>query len=117
MNVFKLFYHIVVGLMSRLHVYEERTGKYLSCFKRYVSNARVIADIGCGTGAFSKALARQGRLVIALDIEEKLLRGIEKIRISKRCVRMPTTFPFVMVRWTAFSVSRYLSILKTLRSV
>ena len=78
MNVFKLFYHIVVGLMSRLHVYEERTGKYLSCFKRYVSNARVIADIGCGTGAFSKALARQGRLVIALDIEEKLLRGFEK---------------------------------------
>jgi len=85
LNIFKLFYHIVVGLMSRLHIYEERTGKYLSYFKHYVSNARVIVDVGCGAGAFSKALARQGRLVIALDIEERLLRGIENPYIEKVC--------------------------------
>jgi len=85
LNIFKLFYHIVVGLMGRLHVYEERTGKYLSYFKHYVSNARVIVDVGCGAGAFSRALARQGRLVIALDIEERLLREIENPYIEKVC--------------------------------
>jgi len=72
-------------LLSRLHVYEERTGKYLSYFKRYVSNARVIVDVGCGEGAFSKALARQERLVIAIDIEKRLLREIENPYIEKVC--------------------------------
>jgi len=32
---------MVVGLMSSLHVYEKRTGNYLSHFKHYV-------DEGCG---------------------------------------------------------------------
>ena len=85
MNIFKLFYHIVVGLMGRLHVYEKRTGKYLSCFKHHVGNARVIVDVGCGVGAFSKALARQGLLVVALDIEERLLREIENPYIEEVC--------------------------------
>jgi ubiquinone/menaquinone biosynthesis C-methylase UbiE len=79
MNIFKLFYHIVVGLMGRLHVYEERTGKYLSYFKHHIGNAKVIVDVGCGEGAFSRALAYEGRLVIALDIEKRLLREIENI--------------------------------------
>jgi len=70
LNVFELFYHIAVGLMGRLHVYEERTGKYLSHFKRYVDDGRVIVDVGCGAGAFSKALARQERLIIAIDVEK-----------------------------------------------
>jgi len=60
-------------LLSRLHIYEERTGKYLSHFKHYVDDVRIILDIGCGRGAFSKALARQRHPVIALDIESKLL--------------------------------------------
>jgi ubiquinone/menaquinone biosynthesis C-methylase UbiE len=85
LNVFKLFYHIVVGSMGRLHVYEERTGKYLSYFKRYVGNAKVIVDVGCGAGAFSKALARQERLVIAIDVEKRLLREIENPYIEKVC--------------------------------
>ena len=70
MNIFKLFYHIAVGLMGRLHVYEERTGKYLSYFKHHIGNAKVIVDVGCGAGAFSKALARQERLIIAIDVEK-----------------------------------------------
>ena len=85
MNNFRLFYHIVVGLMGRLHVYEERTGKYLSYFKHHIGNAKVIVDVGCGPGAFSKALARQERLVIAIDVEKRLLREIENPYIEKVC--------------------------------
>jgi len=77
LNIFKLFYHIVVGLMGRLHVYEERTGKYLSYFKHHIGNAKVIVDVGCGEGAFSRALAYEGRLVIALDIK-KAAKGNRK---------------------------------------
>ena len=43
-------------------------------------------DVGCGVDAFSKALARQGLLVIALDIERRLLREIENTYIEKMCV-------------------------------
>jgi ubiquinone/menaquinone biosynthesis C-methylase UbiE len=85
LNIFKLFYGVVVGLLSRVHAYEERTGKYLSHFKHYVDDAEVIVDVGCGSGAFSKALARQNRLVIALDIEGGLLREIEDSYIEKVC--------------------------------
>jgi len=85
LNIFKLFYYIVVGLMGRLHVYEERTGKYLSYFKRYVGDARVIVDVGCGEGAFRRALAYEGRLVIALDIGKRLLREIENTYVEKVC--------------------------------
>jgi len=85
LNIFKLFYDIAVSLVSRLHVYEERTGKYLSHFKHYVDDAEVILDVGCGVGAFSKALARQGGLVIALDIERRLLREIKNLYIEKVC--------------------------------
>jgi len=104
LSIFKLFYYIVIGLMGRLHVYEKRTGNYLSHFKHHVGNAKVIVDVGYGASTFSKALACQERLVIALDIEERLLRGIENPYIE-RCVRMPTTSPSVMARWTAFSLA------------
>jgi ubiquinone/menaquinone biosynthesis C-methylase UbiE len=76
---------MAVSLMGRLQVYDGRTGKYLSCFKHYVHGAEVIVDVGCGAGAFSKALARQGLLVIALDIERRLLREIENSYIEKVC--------------------------------
>ena len=62
MNIFRLFYSMVVGLLSKLHIYEERAGKYLNCFKHYADGARIVADVGCGTGAFSKALACEKRL-------------------------------------------------------
>ena len=71
--------------MNRLHVYEERTDKYLSYFKHYVNSARVIVDVGCGAGAFSKALACGKRLVIALDIEEGLLKEVQKPYIERVC--------------------------------
>lgn len=76
---------MVVGLMDRLHVYEERTGKYLSCFKHYVNSASIVVDVGCGTGAFSKALVCGKRLVITLDIERGLLKEIENPHIERIC--------------------------------
>ena len=51
--------------MSKLQIYRGRTGKYLSYFKYYVDDARIIVDVGCGEGAFSRALACRKRLVIA----------------------------------------------------
>jgi ubiquinone/menaquinone biosynthesis C-methylase UbiE len=76
---------MVVGLLSRLHTYEERTGKYLNYFKHYVDDARIIVDVGCGTGVFSKALACWERLVIAVDIESRLLREFKGSYIEKVC--------------------------------
>jgi hypothetical protein len=64
--MFKLFYYLVVGLLSRLHIYERRTRKYLNYLKHYVDDARMVVDVGCGTGAFSKALASCEGLVIAV---------------------------------------------------
>ena len=85
LNIFKLFYRKVVGLMDRLHIYEERTGKYVGCFKRYVDNARILLDVGCGPGAFSEALAYGERLVVALDIDREVLRKFEGENIERIC--------------------------------
>jgi 2-polyprenyl-3-methyl-5-hydroxy-6-metoxy-1,4-benzoquinol methylase len=73
LNIFRLFYGVVARLLSRLHIYEERTDKYLNYFKHYADGARIVVDVGCGIGAFSKALACEKRLVIALDIESRFL--------------------------------------------
>jgi ubiquinone/menaquinone biosynthesis C-methylase UbiE len=90
LNIFRLFYGIVAGLLSRLHIYEERAGKYLNYFKHYVDKhyvdyAKIVVDVGCGTGAFSKALASNRHPVIALDIESRLLREFENPYIEKIC--------------------------------
>jgi len=71
--------------MDRLHVYEERTDKYLSYIKHYVNSARIVVDVGCGAGTFSKALAHRQRLVIALDVEKKPLKEIENPYIERLC--------------------------------
>jgi len=63
--------------MYRLRVYEERTDKYMGYFKHRVSGMRVILDVWSGRGIFSKVLASKKHLVIALDIEEDLLKGIK----------------------------------------
>jgi len=60
-------------------------------FRPYVNNAKVIVDIGCGAGTFSKVIADGKRLIIALDIQVKLLRGIEGPNIEKICA-MHTIF-------------------------
>jgi ubiquinone/menaquinone biosynthesis C-methylase UbiE len=57
----------------------------LSHFKRYVDEAEVIVDVGCGSGAFSKALVCEKRLVIALDIEKRLLKEVEGSFIERMC--------------------------------
>jgi ubiquinone/menaquinone biosynthesis C-methylase UbiE len=76
---------MVAGLLSRLHIYEERTDRYVNRFKYYADGARIVVDVGCGTGAFSKALASNRHLVIALDMESRLLRGFEDPYIEKVC--------------------------------
>jgi len=85
LNIFKFFYDKVVSLMDKLHVYEERTGKYLGYFKQNIDDAKVVVDVGCGTGAFSKALVSEKRLVVALDIDEGALRKIKDSRIERVC--------------------------------
>jgi len=55
-----LFYGgIIVLLVCRLHIYEERAGQYLGYFKHYVDSARMVVDVGCGADIFSRALARR----------------------------------------------------------
>jgi ubiquinone/menaquinone biosynthesis C-methylase UbiE len=76
---------MVVGLLSRFHIYEELTDKYLNHFKHHVDDERIIVDVGCGTGVFSKALASNRHLVIAVDIESRLLREFEDPYIEKVC--------------------------------
>ena len=76
---------MVVGLLSRFHIYEERTDKYLNHFKHHVDDERIIVDVGCGTGVFSKALASNRHLVIAVDIESRLLREFDDPYIEKVC--------------------------------
>jgi ubiquinone/menaquinone biosynthesis C-methylase UbiE len=76
---------MVVGLLSRLHIYGERTGKYLNHFEHYVDDARIVMDVGCGTSVFSKALACCERLVIAVDVESRLLGEFEDPHIEKVC--------------------------------
>jgi len=85
LNIFKLFYRIAVSLLDKLQVYRRRTDKYLNHFKHYVGDAGVIVDVGCGEGVFSRALACQGRLVIALDLEIRSLREIENSHVEKVC--------------------------------
>jgi len=84
-NIFKDFYHIAVSLMDKLGAYENRADKYVNCFRRYVNDAKVAADMGCGPGTFSGALADKERLVIALDVEKQLLRGLKEPGIEKVC--------------------------------
>ncbi|MEM1588476.1 MAG: class I SAM-dependent methyltransferase [Candidatus Bathyarchaeia archaeon] len=74
LNIFKIFYCMMESLIDAFGAYNERTGKYLACFRRDIDNASVILDIGCGSGIFSRALANKKRLVIALDIQKQSLR-------------------------------------------
>lgn len=69
--------------MDRLGAYEGRTDKYLNCFRRYIEDAGVVIDVGCGPGIFSRALANKRRLIIALDIEEENLRKIKDLDVEK----------------------------------
>ena len=64
--------------MDRLHVYEERSGQYLSYFKHYVDSARMVVNVECSADIFSRALARRQRLVIALDVTREAVRGNQK---------------------------------------
>lgn len=64
-------------LIERLGMYEERTIRYADFIMKFIGNSGVVLDVGSGPGVFSKLLARGGRKVIALDIQEDYLRKIE----------------------------------------
>jgi hypothetical protein len=64
--------------MDKLHIYEKRMDKYVSYFKYYVGNAKVICERRkCSAMLLSKALTYEKHLVIALGVEKKLLKEIE----------------------------------------
>jgi len=65
---------MIVRLFRKIQVYDGRVDRYLSAFRRYVSSAETILDVGCGSGTFSRALARDDRVVVSVDIDKKLLR-------------------------------------------
>jgi len=94
LSVVKLFYRSVVGLLSKLRVYEERTDTYVRLFERWISSAGVLLDVGCGTGAFSRAVASGGRLVVALDIDESVLRKIDASESIERVCADAQSLPF-----------------------
>ncbi len=85
MNISKLFYHTIVGLVKRLHLYETRTNMYLGYIKQYVEKSNVLVDIGCGSGVFSRAFEDGQRLIIALDVDEKLLKNIKGMTSERIC--------------------------------
>ncbi|MBO3840038.1 MAG: class I SAM-dependent methyltransferase [Thermoproteota archaeon] len=60
--------------------YEHRKEAYLSAVKEFARNIskNTIADIGCGSEVFGIALA-EGNLVVALDIDRKLLATIKRV--------------------------------------
>jgi ubiquinone/menaquinone biosynthesis C-methylase UbiE len=85
MNISKLFYHTIVGLVKCLHLYETRTNMYLEYIKQYVEKSNVLVDIGCGSGVFSKAFESEQRLIVALDIDKALLKNINGLTSERIC--------------------------------
>jgi len=55
------------------------------CFRQYIEDTKVVVDVGCGAGAFSKALDNGKRLIVALDIQKELLREIRGHNIQRVC--------------------------------
>jgi len=62
-----------------------RCAKVLELFQTNIDGAKIVADVGCGTGAFGKALACGKRLVIVLDVEEGALRKTKNSWIGRVC--------------------------------
>ena len=84
-NIFGLFYQKGVNLMHRLGAYRERSSRYLRAFREYIKDSKIVLDVGCGNGTFSKALDDGNRLIVALDISMESLRKIEGRGIERLC--------------------------------
>lgn len=84
-NIFGLFYQKGVNLMHRLGAYRERSSRYLRAFREYIKDSKIVLDVGCGNGTFSKALDDGNRLIVALDILMEPLRKIEGLDIKRLC--------------------------------
>ena len=67
-------------MLRRIGAYEHRTEAYLRIIKEFIRDLSklTIVDIGCGSGVFSIALAKDN-FVVALDIDRKPLEAIKKI--------------------------------------
>ncbi|MEM4489070.1 MAG: class I SAM-dependent methyltransferase [Desulfurococcaceae archaeon] len=78
--IIRWHYHLSTRLLRRIGVYEHRTEAYLRIIKEFIRDLSklTIVDIGCGSGVFSIALAKDN-FVVALDIDRKPLRAIKKI--------------------------------------
>lgn len=65
--------------MRKIGAYERRMETYLEVIRRLVGYASnlAIADIGCGSGVFSRALAC-GNFVVALGINRDSLKAIKR---------------------------------------
>ncbi|MEM1510851.1 MAG: class I SAM-dependent methyltransferase [Desulfurococcaceae archaeon] len=86
-NVPMILRRIMDKLIERLGMYRDRTIRYAGFFTQFIGSEGVVLDIGCGSGIFSKLLAKGERMVIALDIQEDFLRRMEStnINIHKVC--------------------------------
>jgi len=67
-------------LLRRIGAYGRRTEAYLRVIKEFIGDLSklTVVDIGCGSGVFSIALAKDN-FVVALDIDRKPLEAIKKI--------------------------------------
>ena len=81
----RVTYQVIENLVRRLQLYKKRVDRYLKHLKPYVENARVVVDIGCGSGEFSKALDDGKRLIIALNIKISALEGVRSTSIERVC--------------------------------
>lgn len=72
------YYRFIVGLLKTLGAYKHRIEVYFSVTKKFVGGVSklTIADIGCGSGIFSRYLS-EGNFVVALDINRKPLEMIK----------------------------------------
>jgi glycine/sarcosine N-methyltransferase len=72
------FYDEVAGYYNEMINFDEALKNRESAFRKFVSeDMKTAADIGCGTGIDSIALAKCGLKVTAFDISEKMIEKAE----------------------------------------
>lgn len=73
------YYRLCVNLLKIIGAFRRRTETYLDVISEFIGKVSglIILDVGCGSGLFSKALSK-GNFVVALDIDPKPLKAINK---------------------------------------
>lgn len=72
MCAYESFAYFYDGLMQEAN-YKKRTDYILKLFKKFGQYPTLLLDVACGTGGFSKELARRGIEVIGADMSENML--------------------------------------------